>query len=143
MTVFQSRWGFHPCDYETFQLLKKLNFHFERARRRFAEWKRWKRKLPHNRVLRSTIRDAAGRKVGTEILGPRPEPVLSPVFCERVMIVRVGAPAGERVRLLYEDLPEVYREARRPKASREEVRPLRYSAETLRQLVRLVEAGER
>jgi hypothetical protein len=139
MTVFQSRWGFHPCDYETFQLLKRLHALFEHARRRFAEWKRWKRKLPHNRVLRRVIRDAAGRKVGTEVIGPRPEPELSPVFCERLMIVRGGAPAGERVRLLYEDLPEAYREARRPKATSEEAKPLRYSAETLRELLRHVE----
>src|SRR5947209_1054995 len=77
----QSRWGWHPCDYATFLLLKELNRLYERALRQFAAWRRWQRKMPHNRVIRRTIVDAHGRKIGAEIVGPMPEPQLPPLFC--------------------------------------------------------------
>ena len=143
MQVFQSRWGYHPCDYATFRLLRKLNGYFERARRRFAAWKRWQRKLPHNRVIRRRIVDARGRKSGSEVVGPRPEPLLCPVFVERVNVVQRGVPAGERVRLLFDDLPAVYRAARTPRSKAQDVTPLPYSAEMLRGLLAQVEEYER
>ena len=31
-TVYKSRWGYHPCDYETFLKLKELNKLFEKSK---------------------------------------------------------------------------------------------------------------
>src|SRR6267142_2725288 len=83
-----SRWGWYPCDYETFLLLKKLHAFYWRALRRYAEWQRWHRKQPHNRVIRQRLVDDRGRKVGSRIVGPRPEPWLCPVFCTRDKVLR-------------------------------------------------------
>jgi hypothetical protein len=69
--VHQSRWGYHPCDYATFLLLKELNQFYLGALRRFAEWKRWRRKQPQNRLLCKKRRNAQGQVIGKEILGPR------------------------------------------------------------------------
>src|SRR5262245_7884384 len=79
--VHRSRWGWHPCDYATFRLLRELNLRCERALRQFAAWQRWQRKLPHNRLIRRVVRDDRGKKVGREVVGPMPEPPLPAVFC--------------------------------------------------------------
>ena len=45
----QSRFGFHPCDKETFLHLKYLHKHYWIALRQFHRWHRWFRKEPQNR----------------------------------------------------------------------------------------------
>ncbi len=45
----QSRWGFHPCTYETYQKLKFLKKHYWIAIREFHVWHRWWRKEPQSR----------------------------------------------------------------------------------------------
>jgi hypothetical protein len=145
MNVFPSRWGYHPCDYETYGLLKKLSAFFHRARRRLAEWKRWNRKMPHNRLIRRTIRDAVGRKVASEIIGFRPEPPLDPLFTSRERVIRHGngdQPSIERISLNYTDLPDAYRSARSPQPKPELVEPLRYTPEEIRRLVAEAEAWQ-
>jgi len=72
--VYESKWGYHPCDRETYMKLKKLNYWFLKAQKRAAEWNRWARKDEHNRVIREFIRNDKGQKIGVEILGPKPEP---------------------------------------------------------------------
>jgi len=47
--VFKSKWGYHPCDQETYFKLKKLNAMFFRAQQKAATWHRWNRKDPKNR----------------------------------------------------------------------------------------------
>lgn len=47
--VFKSKWGFHPCDRETYLKLKKLNHWIMRSEIEFATWQRFYRKQPHNR----------------------------------------------------------------------------------------------
>lgn len=141
-SVYQSRWGFHPCNYETFLLLKRLNELCERARRRFAEWQRWNRKQPQNRVVRTWLVDERGRRVGSRVVGPRPEPPLCPVFCERRQAVRYHSPDGgpprrQEVTLVCftdHDIPAAYRAARMPAPSPEQVTPLPLPAEVIRQL---------
>lgn len=112
--IHQSRWGYHPCDYATFAALKKLHARYMKAVTGFHSWKRWDRKQPQNRIERRTIRDADGRKVGREVVGPRAEPPLCPVFVEAVekmvwdwdgkksvkkpVVVRQLSPSGEHVR---------------------------------------------
>jgi len=46
----QSRWGFHPCSYETYLKLKFLNKFYVKGLRQIASWERWNRKMPHNRL---------------------------------------------------------------------------------------------
>jgi hypothetical protein len=48
-TTLQSRFGFHPCDRQTFLKLKALKKHYWQTCRDFHRWWRWQRKLPHNR----------------------------------------------------------------------------------------------
>ncbi len=79
-SVYQSRYGFHSCSYETFLKLKKLKKLYFQALRRYAEHKRWVRKAPQNRVIREYLFDKQKRRIGHVIKGPRPEPVLYPVF---------------------------------------------------------------
>ena len=46
----QSRFGFHPCDYELFAKLKCLHKHYWQTLYDFHRWHRWWRKQPQNRV---------------------------------------------------------------------------------------------
>src|SRR6516225_8096333 len=85
--AFRSKWGWHPCDYATFALLKRLHAAYWRALRQYAAWQRWRRKMPHNRVLRRRIRDEQGRKIGVEVIGPWPEPPLPAGFCTRRQVL--------------------------------------------------------
>jgi hypothetical protein len=139
--TFQSKWGWHPCDYETYLLLKKLHLAYWQALRRYALWRRWARKQPQNRVSRRRIVDAAGRKIGSQVIGPLSEPALHPLFCIRQLVVHVrhGHGQGHRVeteRVCFCDygIPEAYRRARRPMPSPDQVLPLSISLEEIRRL---------
>src|SRR5262249_51541295 len=83
--MFQSRWGFHPCDYPTYRKLKLLNQVYLQAIRLAHTWARWKRKDPHNRTIRRRIRNDQGETVGYEPPVPLPEPRLCPVFSRKVV----------------------------------------------------------
>jgi hypothetical protein len=150
--AFRSRWGWHPCDYATFVLLKGLHEAYWRALRQYAAWQRWRRKLPRNRVLRRRIRDERGYKVGTEVVGPWPEPPLPPVFCTRRQVLTHWSEEGKPLKrgrlkeeVIFDDLgiPEAYRAARRPAASESEVLPLRLTAEELRRFASEIEKARR
>jgi hypothetical protein len=58
--VYQGKWGYYPCDQETFLKLKKLNKAFCKAQKQTAKWHRWNRKK----------------------ICVGPEPQVSNVFCE-------------------------------------------------------------
>jgi hypothetical protein len=148
--AFRSRWGWHPCDYATFVLLKRLHAAYWKALRQYAAWKRWRRKMPHNRVLRRRIRDEQGNKVGVEVAGPWPEPPLPPLFCTRRQVLTYWSEGGKPIKegrlteeVVFDDLgiPEAYRTARRPAATEAEVTPLRLSPEEVRRLVARAEEG--
>lgn len=48
--VFRTRRGwYHPCDYETYRMLRRIRGMFETARKRAASWNRWRRKAEWNR----------------------------------------------------------------------------------------------
>ncbi len=141
--IHQSRWGWHPCDYATFRLLKRLRRACEEARRQFAAWRRWQRKMPHNRVVRRWLRDEQGRRIGCEIVGPLPEPPLSPLFCVRRLMPSFWSEDGKplpEARLVedvvFEDrgILEAYRTARKPAVSQETVQPLRLTVEEVQRL---------
>jgi hypothetical protein len=139
----QARWGWYPCEYETYRLLKALNRLCEQARRQYAAWQRWRRKAPHNRVLRRAIVDGSGRKIGKEVLGSWPEPPLLDLFCLRRQVPSNWSDDGrplktprlvEAVEFDDHGIEEAYRHARRPVATEQEVECLRLSAEEVRRL---------
>src|SRR5262245_13286366 len=121
-----SRWGHHPCDRETFLLLKRLYCHWRKALHGYHVSQRWQRKEPQNRVVRQVIRNHRGQRVGTVVVGPRAEPLLCPVFTRR-----------ESGRVICEDfgIESAYRNARRPKPTPEEVQPLALTTERIRELL--------
>lgn len=101
-------------------MVKELNRLAERAEREAAAWRRWHRKLPHNRVRRERLRDAAGRVVGYGPPIPVSEPRLTSPFCRLVEL-----PSGKTdVFLTNQNVAAAYRQVRRPKATVEEVKPL-------------------
>src|SRR5947208_2843309 len=126
----RSRWGWHPCDYAMFLLLKELHDLYERAQHQYATWRRWQRKKPHNRVVRRKLVDDKGNKVGEEVVGPWAEPPLPQLFCVRRRVLSYWSEDGkpiregravEEVALDDHGVAEAYRAARRPMASEEEV----------------------
>jgi len=148
--AFRSRWGWYQCDYATFGLLKQLHAAYWRALRQYATWKRWHRKMPHNRVLRRRIRDERGRKIGMESIGPWPEPLLPSLFCTRRQVLTHWSEDGKPLKegrlmeeVVFDDLgiPEAYRTARRPAATDQEVMALRLSPKEIRRLVALADEG--
>jgi hypothetical protein len=140
----RSRWGWHPCDYTTYLLLKRLHGLCERARRRYAAWQRWRRKMPHNRVIRRKVVDACGRKIGAEVVGPRPEPPLAALFCVHRQVLTYWSAGGRPLKegrlveeVVFDDLgiPAAYRAARTPAATEAEVAPLPLTAAEVRRLL--------
>ena len=111
-------------------MLKELNRLWFAARRAAAAWRRWHRKLPHNRVRRRRLRDEQGRTIGYGPPEPVPEPVLSPAFCRMVEL-----PSGRQKVMLSDDgIESAYRLARRPKLAPEDVVPLPITEEKIRRL---------
>ena len=83
-SVVRSRWGYHPCEFSTYRKLKFLNGVYQRAVRMAHAWQRWKRKDPHNRVIRRRIRSANGHTIGYDRPTLLPEPPLCTVFSRKV-----------------------------------------------------------
>lgn len=81
--VYETKYGFYPCDKETMLKLKALFKEWYRSLSEMAKWGRWDRKMPQNRVMKKKIRDTNGRVIGREVIGPMPEPVYSSIFCEK------------------------------------------------------------
>lgn len=123
--VFESKFGFHPCDYETYRKLKAIHKWYWQTLRAYANWERWNRKLPKNRVCRRWQRDTQGRKIGYEIVGPAPEPIVCPVLEAEAACTRSFPGGSKWVR--------DYHCARRPR-KREEVVPLFHTIEQINQL---------
>lgn len=83
--MFQGKYGWYPCDRETYHKLKKLNMAWNKALHAKARWERWDRKEPQNRVIRNKIRNSNGRVVGYQAPVPMPEPAVSPIFCNKIL----------------------------------------------------------
>ena len=91
-------------------MLKELNRLAERVMRQRAAWSRWYRKMAHNRI--------------------GAEPILPSAFREGVKL-----PSG-RIEWRWRDLlvAETYRQARRPCATAEEVKPLPLDEDEIRRM---------
>jgi hypothetical protein len=141
--MFQSRWGFHPCDYQTYRKLKLLNRVYLQSVRMAHTWARWKRKDPHNRVIRRRIRNDKGQTIGYEPPIPLPEPRICPVFSQKVFEQRHVDKRGSFFREGFREekvvtddcsIPADYASARKPVADPAEVRPLHHTEAELEEL---------
>lgn len=83
--MHQGKYGWYPCDRETYHKLKKLNMAWNKALHEKSRWERWDRKEPQNRVIRSKIRNSAGQVVGYQAAVPMPEPEIGNLFCQKVV----------------------------------------------------------
>jgi len=123
-TVFKSRWGFHPCDYEFFLKLKCLHGWYWQTVYDFHRWHRWWRKEPQNRI--------------------GPEPVFCPLFVEDNIWCKSVRIRGENGFKVYpktvtdHGIVDVYQTARRPHP--EPVPP--FGAETKERIASLYEKVE-
>ena len=98
--IYQSRWGYHPCDYELFRKLKFLHKCYWEALIGFHAWHRWYRKEPQNRV--------------------GPEPPLCPTFVTDELWHKPYCRRGEYGHVVYpkrvvdHDVISLYQAARYP-----------------------------
>lgn len=158
--IHASRFGFHPCSWQVCQMLKRLNYHQERAWRQFRHWQRWQRKHPRNRMQRAPIygkaQDRNGvvikpgiYKIGWQIGGPIPEPTLHPDFVQRQTVRDEQLSLDHSRPVMTESaaffwrqaITEDYRNARTPRASGSEVRPLLMDPSEIRSLLLTIEPG--
>ena len=72
--VHQSRWGYHPCSYETFRKLKQLTALVMKAEATCHRFARWFRKSPRNRVSKPRLRNEKGWRIGYGPSTPIPAP---------------------------------------------------------------------
>lgn len=140
ITVFQSRFGYHPCDKETYLKLKRLKKVFYEELKRFADWNRWNRKQPQNRVIRKWIRNETRQKIGCEIVGPRPEPSLPKVFIARKKVYNTTGAGFENGMYNYRWTLDDYGLSEeiyncRPKSSPQDVKPMRMTIEQIDELL--------
>lgn len=117
----QGKYGFYTCDYETYQKLRKLYGFYIKSRTMDKAHDRWARKEPQNRVLKQVLRDDKNRRIGYRVVLDesgkpiyRPEP---PLF---------NVPINHLVE-------SDYRNARKPKATPEEVKPLQMTLSSIDQ----------
>jgi len=123
--TYQTRWGHVAYSYEDYLKLKRLHKIWFKALRAASQWERWVRKAPHNRVTRRTLRDAGGRKIGQEIVGPAAEPRTCGLFSQKLVTID-REPLG---RWFYgwietdDTVAREYRKARYPKPTPDDVEP--------------------
>jgi hypothetical protein len=48
--IYESKWGYHPCDYQGYLKLRRLHSAYWEGLRLFAKYERWERKAPQNRL---------------------------------------------------------------------------------------------
>lgn len=102
-TSYQSRWGYHPCEYELFLKIRRLHKWYWQTVYDFHRWHRWWRKEPQNRR--------------------GPEPAFCPLFVEDktwFKPVCVHDEPGCKVypkTVVDRDVVRLYQEARMPQAA--------------------------
>ena len=48
--IYQSRWGYHPCNFEMYRKLRRIHKAYWEGRRLLAKLQRWQAKLPKHRT---------------------------------------------------------------------------------------------
>jgi hypothetical protein len=117
--VTPGKFGWYPCSWQMYRKIKLLNFLLLLSKRQEAARDRYFGKLPHNRVI---------RKEGKVKL-PKPIPIPEPL---EPYLFLANAEKKDAWKL-----EEDYRSARFPKASREEVVPLKLSPARIDELLAL------
>lgn len=116
LSTFRSRFGYHPCDFATYEKLRALKKRYWQANRDFHRWWRWQRKQPENRR--------------------GPEPAVCPAFVANEPWFRprrIHGQAAVRVypkTLVDHGLLELFAAARRPRAEP----PPTFDEETLQKI---------
>jgi len=124
-SIYRSRWGYHPCDWNACIRIKRLRFLWFLTVRRLAAWRRWSNKLPHNRVVWRRIRGEDGRPIGWEKVEALAEP--------RVPEFMVDEARGRRA-IAHAWIDACYRQAKQPAVEPVEVWP----AERLKEIEELL-----
>jgi hypothetical protein len=120
--IHQSKYGFHPCDYETYKKLKFLHKHYWQTLYDFHAWWRWERKDEDNRK--------------------GPEPSYCSVFVENKSWWKKKRQGGNDSvvylpkTVVDHGIVELYHKARMPQSEPLEI----FSEETLRKINRLYDA---
>ncbi len=146
--VHQSRFGYHPCDRETFAKLKELNKLYTKALHQKAAFERWERKEPHNRVSRTKLRDSDGQTVGYGAPQEVPEPKLNGLLIKEEYLsdlTRGGAYVKgmktKRAKVSWvmgaELIGEVYKTARHPHPTAEGVKMMKLAPHIIATLLEL------
>lgn len=139
----QGKWGYYPCDWETYRKLKELNMAYTKAMHEKAAWERWDRKEPQNRVIRGKLKNSSGQVVGYQAPLPMPEPELTSIFCKKVVKKVIWGKKGqyykdgkEETFVELTDLPiyEDYRKARYPVVEEEGVTGLSMKLDLINEL---------
>lgn len=120
--TFQSKYGHHNCDYATWGKLKFLHKLYWEAVRMKAQWERWNRKAPKNRVMRKKIRDEKRQVIGYEAPVPMPEPNIETPFLRKYEVRRMGE-VSQALELLYAEVREAFLSTG-PQPTPEAVKPL-------------------
>lgn len=76
--VYQGRWGYYSCGFETYKQIKRLNFLYYQNCRSIAKRKRYDRKEPQNRYTQKAIKDKNDRKIGYGEKKPMSRPLCLP-----------------------------------------------------------------
>jgi len=149
--VHQSKWGFHPCDRETFQKLKELNKLYIQALHQKAAYERWERKEPHNRIMRVKLRDGSGNTVGYGAPQDRPEPPLNGLLIKEDYFPDVDRSGRwlkdkkvKRTRVVWalgaELIGEVYKTARQPHPTSEGVKQMKLAPHIIETLLHMAKS---
>lgn len=127
--VFESKWGWHPCDRDTYHMLRRCNHLRLLAWHQDAKHDRWARKNPKNRIKRKPVFDKKHRKIGYT----DPEPVPEPSLAHRDLKLTLTKDTGVA------DIHRNYIRAKYPKSSPETVMPLTKSKEDIQEDLKILE----
>ncbi len=139
----KGKYGWYPCDWETYRKLKALNMDYDKALHQKAAWDRWDRKEPQNRVMRAKLKDNNGKVVGYAAPVPLPEPALTSLFCKKVVKNVKWGKKGQYykdgkdetfVEMVTMPIFEDYWKARYPVAGEEGVSPLSLKLDVIKEL---------
>lgn len=131
MQLYESKWGYHAINHETFVKLKALNKRVTQSLSAIANANRWLAKKDKNRVIRRWVRNELKQRIGYEVVGRQPKPFVCPLF---------GKCNGNRYWLTptAEAILSAYQDARRPKQPKD-VKPLKISDKQIDALYKEVE----
>lgn len=145
--VYQGKYGFHPCDLETYRKLKVIyKVYWESIYRGAAHW-RWTAKQPQNRVQRFQ-KGSDGKRVMLAVPKPLPEPSLTPFQTKHKRSSYYYNGRGDKVVYSWEvavinhDVEVAvldYQNARTPVVE-SQVRPLKLSLEKINELYEQAQA---